>query len=140
MAKVNTSPNQVTRSDSFHITYGAAQGSCLGPLLFIIFVNDIHLLSLYSKIILFADDTMIFNSHSSCKYLHFTLEHDLCVLVDWFKANKLSLNLTKTVSMHFWNNKNTLHLVIDNYDIPAVSDTKFLGVYVDEHLTWNAQV
>ena len=63
IAKVTTGPNQTIESDRFNITYGTSQGSCLGPLLFIIFVNDIHLLPLYSKIILFADDTTIFNSH-----------------------------------------------------------------------------
>ena len=140
VAKVSTSSNQVVRSDRFNISYGAAQGSCLGPLLFIIFVNDMHLLPLYSKIILFADDTTIFNSHSSLKYLQFTLEHDLCILVNWFKSNKLSLNLNKTVSMHFWSNDITLKLTIDNYNILAVSDTKFLGVYIDNQLTWQSQV
>ena len=63
IAKVTTGPNQTVKSDRFNITCGTAQGSCLSPLLFIIFVNDIHLLPLYSKIILFTDDTMIFNSH-----------------------------------------------------------------------------
>ena len=51
------------KSDIYNITYGTAQGSCLGPLLFILFTNDIHLLTTYSRIILFADDTtlIIFN-------------------------------------------------------------------------------
>ena len=140
VAKVNTNHNEVTRSENFNITYGATQGSCLGPLLFILFVNDIHLLPLYSNIILFADDTTIFNSHSSLKFLRFTLEHDLTALVDWFKANKLSLNVSKTVAMHFWRKDNQLDLSINGYDIPLVTDTKFLGVYVDNYLTWNTQV
>ena len=42
--------------------------------------------------------------------------------------------------MHFWNSNNPLKLVIDNYDIPSVSDTKFLGIYIDKQLTWNTQV
>ena len=63
VAKVTTSPNKTIKSDRFDITYGTAQGSYLGPLLFIIFVNDIHLLPIYSKIILFTDDTTIFKSY-----------------------------------------------------------------------------
>ena len=59
VAKVTTGTNQISYSDSFDITYGTAQGSHLGPLLFIIFVNDIHLLPVYSKLILFTDDTTI---------------------------------------------------------------------------------
>ena len=82
VAKVTTSRNKTIKSDKFDITYGMAQGSCLGPLLFIIFVNDIHLLPIYSKIILFANDTAIFNSHTSNKYLRFILEHDLSLMTD----------------------------------------------------------
>ena len=77
VAKITTGPNTTVKSDSYKITYSAAQGSCLGPLLFIIFMNDTHLLPVYSNIILFADDTTIFNSHKSIKFLKYTLEHDL---------------------------------------------------------------
>ena len=131
IAKVTTSPNQTTKSDLFNITYGTAQGSCLVPLLFIIFVNNIHLLALYSKIILFVDDTTIFNSHQSSKYLQFMLEHDLCLMVDWFKSNKLSLNLNKTVAMHFWTNNSKFELKIEDFVIPLVESTKFLGVHIN---------
>ena len=64
--------------------------------LFIIFMNDLHLLPLFRNIILFADDTTVFNSHRSNKFLKYTLEHDLKLMIEWFKANKLSLNLNKT--------------------------------------------
>ena len=88
--KVTTGTNQITYSDSFDITYGTAQGSCLGPLLFIIFVNDIHLLPLYSKLILFANDTTVLNSHKVPKFLKYTITHDIQTLAEWFKTNKLS--------------------------------------------------
>ena len=65
VTKITTSPNKIIKSETFSITCGAAQGSCLRPLLFIIFMNDLHLLPLYSKVILFADDTTIFNSHKT---------------------------------------------------------------------------
>ena len=68
VAKVTMSPNTITYSEKFNITYGTAQGSCLGPLLFLIFVNDIYHLELYSRIILFADNTTIFNSHKSPQF------------------------------------------------------------------------
>ena len=114
VAKVTMSSNKTVRSERFDITYGTAQGSCLGPLSSILFVNDIHLLPIYSKLILFADDTTIFNSHMCNKYLQFMLEHDLNLMFDWFNANKLSLNLHKTAAMQFWNNNTNLELRVDN--------------------------
>ena len=65
VAKITTGPSQIVKSDNYEITCGAAQGSCLGPLLFIIFMNDLTQLPLYSNIILFADDTTVFYSHKS---------------------------------------------------------------------------
>ena len=73
VAKVMMSPNTITYSEKFNISYGTAQGSCLGPLLFLVFVNDIHHLELYSRIILFVDDTTVFNSHKSPDFLRYTL-------------------------------------------------------------------
>ena len=137
VAKVTMSPNKTVKSERFDITYGTAQGSCLGPLLFILFVNDIHHLPIYSKLILFADDTTIFNSHTCNKYLQFMLEHDLNLMTDWFNANKLSLNLHKTAAMQFWNNNTSLELQVDNIKIPVVESTKFLGVQIDNQLMWH---
>ena len=80
-------------------SFGTAQGSCLGPLLFLLFCNDIHLLLLYSQLILFADNTTLFNSHRSEIYLEYMLNRDMEMLLDWFRANQLSINLEKTVMM-----------------------------------------
>ena len=68
IAKVQTSENTVTKSDNFAISYSTAQRSCLGPLLFILFTNDIQLLPTFSSIILFADDTTLFNSAKMINY------------------------------------------------------------------------
>ena len=67
-AKIQTSDSEIVRSNSFDISYGTTQGSCLGPLLFIIFTNDIYLLPTFSKIILFVDDMTLLNSS---KNVHF---------------------------------------------------------------------
>ena len=103
-------------------------------------MNDIHLLPLYSNVILFADDTTIFNSHKSQKFLKYTLEHDLNLMIDWFKANKLSLNLGKTVGINFWDNKSNMSLNVDNINIQMAECTKFLRVYIDYKLTWYVHV
>ena len=59
------------------------------------------------------------------------LEHDISLMTDWFNANKLSLNLYKTVAMQFWNNNANLELCVGNLKIPLVECTKFLGVLID---------
>ena len=81
--------------------YGTVQGSCLGQPLFIIFCNDIYLQDIYGSLILFANDTTLFNHHRSVNYLKFMLKHDLEVLSDWFKANKLSLSQSKSIVMYY---------------------------------------
>ena len=96
-----TTNTGITRSGIFDITYGTAQGNCLSPLLFILFCNDIQLLPMYSKIILFADDITLLYSHKNIKFLKYALEHDMALLSDWHRANKLSLNVHKTVLVKF---------------------------------------
>ena len=87
------STTDIVTSDDFSVTYETAQDSCLGPLLFILFCNDIHLIMEHCNVILFADDTALYYSHSNPIYLKLALERDLYLIHDWFKANKLSLNI-----------------------------------------------
>ena len=131
VTEVITSENKITYSDAFDISFGTAQGSCLGPLLFLLFCNDIHLLPLYSQLILFADDTTLFNSHKSEKYLEYMLNRDLEILLDWFNANQLSI---KTVMMQFWPKKEKIKIKARNNVIPIVRNTKFLGIFMDDTL------
>ena len=126
--------NKTVKSNIYNITYGTAQGSCLGPLLFILFTNDIHLLSTYSRIILFADDTTLFSQHKNLQFLKYMLEHDMNMLIDWFKANQLSLNVDKMVMIKFWSNNIPFEIKVDNKLIKNSKHTKFLGVTIDENL------
>ena len=113
-------------------------GSILGPLLFLIFCKDIYLNITYSKCILFADDTATYCRHENENYLHQIIEQDITSLLDWFNANKLSLNLLITVSMSFHNNKKiTLNIKIDGILISHVENFKFLGLTIDNKLEWN---
>ena len=137
ISKITTPGNVITRSESYDITYGTAQGSCLGPLLFILFCNDIYLLPTFSKIILFADDTTLVNSAKNENFLRYTLEHDMLALVDWYKANQLSLNIDKIVLIKFWpNNDKEFRIKIGQIDVINQSHTKFLGVIIDDQLSW----
>ena len=79
-----------------NVTCGVPQGSVLGPLLFILYTNDLPNVLKHSKCILFADDTTIFQTSHNLTYLRECIEYDMGCLSDWFRANKLSLNVQKT--------------------------------------------
>ena len=135
--------DKVRYSDSKKITYGAPQGSCLGPLLFLTFCNDLHLNLEFTKCILFADDTTIYCNNKNVQLLVASIEHDLEVINDWFKANKLTLNKKKSVSIFFNSNKTGKLLIpdslkIENSCIKFVDHTKFLGVWIDRSSAWTA--
>ena len=140
VTKITVNESNIVYSEPYQITYGTVQGSCLGPLLFILFCNDIYNLPLYSHLILFADNTTMINSHKSVNYLEYMMYHDLTILSDWFKANQLSLNLNKTILMHFWPGKRRIKILVDDIVIPQVTSCKFLGVYIDQNMSWNTQV
>ena len=127
------------------IVCGVPQGSILGPLLFIIYINDIVNCSKLLKFILFADDTNLFYSNSDLAQLQKIVNSELTKLSDWFCANKLSLNVVKTNYMLFGYKPipKTLaqfKLFIDGNNLERVSSTKFLGVFVDEKLKWDVHV
>ena len=87
------------KSDSYRVEYGTPQGSCLGPLLFLIFNNDLHRVLDSYHCILFADDTTIYFTHDNMTFLEWTVNEDLKLVADWFHANKLTLNIKKN-SLH----------------------------------------
>ena len=129
-------------SSTLPITCGVPQGSLLGPLLFITYVNDIHKTSNLLSFILFADDSNIFFSHDNVNQLIRIVNSELIHVTDWIKANKLSLNLQKTNYMLFSNKINSLpdNLIFDNTVLENVSVTKFLGVTIDNKLSWKPHI
>lgn len=122
------------------LTYGVPQGSILGPLLFIIYVNDIHNLNLTGDTILYADDTSLFLFGNSIEGIIEQAQQDLDTLSGWFQDNLLTVNSSKTNYIIFSarNKKIESHsnLYINNEPLTQVSSEKYLGLHLDKHLTW----
>ena len=131
-------------SNQYKINQGTPQGSCLGPLLFNLYCNDLYLNVEHCNLIMFADDTTLYASHRNTTYLNHILQHDLLNLENWFAGNKLLLNVSKTYGMKFWDNpiSKTIEfsLNLDGKPIPLVTNTKFLGVTIDNNLTWTKHI
>ena len=127
-------------SSSKPVTIGVPQGSILGPLLFILYINDMPNLLQSAFPIIFADDTTLFISGKNIEVVLETFKNELVNLVEWFRANKLSLNLNKTQYMLFTTSPGVrlkeINFEVNGNVIARVKKTKFLGVYIDEKLSW----
>lgn len=129
-------------SEQLGIVCGVPQGSVLGPQLFNLYINDIFNVSQSLKLILFADDTNIFYSSNDYHELECTMNRELNEIKRWMDINKLSLNINKTKAMTFGNFPENAHpqIRINGIQIENVCETKFLGVIIDNKLSWKSHI
>ena len=132
------------KSNSRQITCGVPQGSILGPLLFLIYINDLGTISSHFSMILFADDSNLFIKGKDLDSITSALNDKIAVLVDWLRANRLSLNIDKTHYMLFTPKKREIppdiNILINGTRLTRVTECKFLGVMIDEKITWKAHI
>ena len=126
------------------IKYGVPQGSVLGPLLFLIYVNDISTVIPDNSLKLFADDTNLFLFGKNLSELEQRANCCLEKMDIWFKSNKLSLNVDKTCYTLFTGRapecNNSLNLLINGHCIKKAVSCKYLGLIIDERLKWDLHV
>ena len=123
--------------------YGVPQGSVLGPLLFLIYINDLNVAIKHSIVRHFADDTNLLFRNKNPKQLTKHLRVDVKQLCKWLRANKISLNASKTELLVFRSNRKKINydikLKIDGKKIVPSKYVKYLGLYIDSHLNWEFQ-
>ena len=127
-------------SENEKIVFGVPQGSVLGPILFLLYINDLRNAILHSRVYSFADDTALFYTNKKIKHIRKKLNKDLKSLLTWLRANKIALNASKTEIILFKSPKrkvnNTMKIKLGKFKLKFTSHVKYLGITLDEKLSW----
>lgn len=132
------------KSDILDYKCGVPQGSCLGPLLFSIYLNDLSNLNLAGRLYMFADDVCLFYPYKYDLVLKTNMERDVSLIFEFARVNKLVLNASKTKLVRF---KPNSHIINDNFSIlvdgnvvQETHDVKYLGITLQSNLSWDLHI
>ena len=127
-----------------NITCGVPQGSILGPILFLLYVNDIVHSTRFFAFRLFADDTNLFKCINDSTVNLNEIDNEFQKVCDWCNANKLTINSDKTHYMIIKSSRKTVNiegnLHVDGTSIECVESTSYLGVNIDQHVNWRSHI
>ena len=137
-----------SKSSIENVSCGVPQGSILGPLLFLLYMNDLTSICKECRPILFADDTTLLYNDTDLHNLIQKINNELKLISNWFAINKLSLNIDKTQFISFRtsvtsgepNMNDSLRLEINGHKISKVDNAKFLGLYFDSKMKWDYHI
>ena len=109
------------------------------------YINDLQRVSTKPKFIIYADDTNILYGNTDKKAIITTINMEVPKFIEWIKSNKLHINVNKAVAMLFHTRRKRVNIdensiVIDGNIIPFTTNTKFLGIDIDNNLTWKAYI
>jgi uncharacterized protein YktA (UPF0223 family) len=143
-------------SDVLELKYGTPQGGVLGPIIFLIYVNDLLNINLHSRIFAYADDTAIVCSSYSRESLKMHVNSDLEKISRWLVNNRLVINCAKSKCILFFDHGISRDVLRESFNfvchrhqciykcecsnIEIVTNVKYLGVLVDEHLKWEPHI